>query len=73
VRVVGDEEMAAAHESYAGGWDDGCLDVDLGEQHRRERLWLQFFLDVDILVCLTKLAREAGLRGTLWSGAAAVS
>lgn len=57
VRVVGDGEMAAAHEKYSGvaGTTD-VLTFDLGEGEAEE-------LDTDILVCVDEATRQAGLRG----------
>lgn len=60
VRVVGDEEMAAAHQRFAG--QAGTTDVltfDLAEGAAAAG----GPLDVDILVCFDEAARQAGARG----------
>lgn len=56
VRLVGDEEMSAAHERHKG--QAGTTDVltfDLSEQPG--------VLDVDILACVDEAARQAAQRG----------
>lgn len=56
VRLVGDEEMSAAHQRHKG--EAGTTDVltfDLSEQPR--------VLDVDILACVDEAARQAADRG----------
>ena len=61
VRVVGDEEMAAAHERYAGvaGTTD-VLTFDLSEPGDRGE---GRSVDADILVCSDEAARQAARRG----------
>ena len=56
VRVVGDQEMAAAHERYSGvaGTTD-VLTFNLAEAGDG--------LDVDVLVCMDEAERQAGRRG----------
>ena len=66
VRVVGDREMAAAHEKFAGvaGTTD-VLTFDMAEEKREGRRPEAYAtaLDVDVLVCFDEAAREAGRRG----------
>src|SRR6185369_8183115 len=56
VRVVGDEEMAAAHQRFSGvaGTTD-VLTFDLTEAGGA--------LDVDLLVCFDEASRQAASRG----------
>jgi probable rRNA maturation factor len=56
VRVVGDREMAAAHERYKGvsGTTD-VLTFDLSEEPGA--------MDTDILVCMDEAERQATVRG----------
>lgn len=74
VRVIDDQEMAAAHLRFAGV--EGTTDVltfDLGCENQAERVNIShvrsvddrilFGLDTDISVCLDEGRRQAGVRG----------
>lgn len=59
VRVVGDTEMAAAHERYAG--EPGTTDVLTFDLRPEPAAGSP--LDVDILVCIDEAQRQAAARG----------